>query len=417
MINTAKSPQDGFALATVEECLAELKLGKAIILIDNESRENEGDLVFASQFVTPELINFMAKEARGLICTPITEERAKELNLPPMVYDNESDHKTAFTISIDSKIGTTTGISSSDRSKTITNLCLPTAKVDDFSRPGHIFPLIAKKFGVLEREGHTEASIDLCKLAGLYPCAVICEIMNEDGTMSRLPELVNLSKKWNLKILTIHSLKNYIIRNSQLLNYISQCTLPTEFGNLTLSALSNKINHERVLILSNPKINSNQVRIHSSCVTSEIFGSKRCDCSEQLRTAMEIIAKEGGHIIYLDQEGRGIGLEEKIKAYGIQEKQGLDTVDANIALGHPVDSRVYENAYYALKWLNLDEVTLLTNNPSKATSLLELGMKVTIKPLKLFINPHNFNYLKSKMEKLGHHIKLPQSASNIESRH
>ncbi len=274
-----KKPVTNFTpnFASVEACLKELSLGRPIILIDNEDRENEGDLVMASQFVTPEWINFMAKEARGLICTPITLERSKALNLPPMVSENQSGHETAFTVSIDVKLDTTTGISSSDRAKTIAHLCNVQALAQDFARPGHIFPLIAKPFGVLEREGHTEASIDLCKMAGLNPCAVICEIMNPDGTMSRLPELTEMALKWDLKILTIAAIKKELIKTSQLLEFKSSCQLPTKFGKLKLNYLTNLASRERVLVVSNPTIESTQVRVHSACMTSEIFGSLRCD--------------------------------------------------------------------------------------------------------------------------------------------
>lgn len=389
--------------SSVEVCLNELKHGRPIILMDNENRENEGDLVMASQFVTPEWINFMAKEARGLICTPMTLERAKLLNLPPMVSENQSGHETAFTVSIDVKLGTTTGISSSDRAKTISHLCQNEAKAEDFTRPGHIFPLIAKPFGVLQREGHTEASIDLCQMAGLVPCAVICEIMNPDGSMSRLPELFEMASKWNLKILTISALKNALITTSQLLEFKSSCILPTQFGPLKLNYLLNKVSSERVLVLSNPHINSNQVRVHSSCMTSEIFGSLRCDCADQLKHSLEVIAREGGHIIYLDQEGRGIGLESKIKAYQLQDAEGVDTLEANLMLGHPVDKRSYENAYFAIKWLGLNSIVLMSNNPLKFQQLEEFGLKIEIKAMPATnINTHNQSYIKSKVEKLGH---------------
>lgn len=389
--------------SSVDICLNELKHGRPIILMDNENRENEGDLVMAAQFITPEWINFMAKEARGLICTPITLERSKILNLPPMVSENQSGHETAFTVSIDVKLDTTTGISSFDRAKTIAHLAQSQAKSEDFARPGHIFPLIAKPFGVLEREGHTEASIDLCKMAGLTPCAVICEIMNPDGSMSRLPELLEMASTWDLKILTISALKNALIQSSQVLEFKSSCLIPTEFGMLKLSYLNNIVSSERIIILSNPHIHSNQVRVHSSCVTSEIFGSLRCDCADQLDHSLEVIAKEGGHIIYLDQEGRGIGLEAKIKAYELQDREGVDTLQANIILGHPIDSRTYENAYFAIKWLGLDTIELMTNNPLKFQQLEEFGLKIKLRAMPARnINSHNQNYLRSKIEKLGH---------------
>jgi 3,4-dihydroxy 2-butanone 4-phosphate synthase/GTP cyclohydrolase II len=390
--------------STVQECLHDLQMGKPIILMDNEDRENEGDLVMASQFVTPEWINFMAKEARGLICTPITKERAEYLNIPPMVNVNQSGHETAFTVSIDVKIGTTTGISSSDRAKTILHLCSENAKAQDFARPGHIFPLIAKPFGVLEREGHTEASIDLCKMANLYPCAVICEIMNLDGTMSRLPEISELAKKWNLKVLTIQAIKKELIRRSQLLKEISSCNLPTRYGNLQLHYLENVSSKKQVLILSHPTIQSSVVRVHSSCMTSEVFGSLKCDCSDQLQHAMDYIAKNGGHIIYLDQEGRGIGLANKIKAYQLQDEENLDTIEANVKLGHPIDARTYENAYYAIKWLGLSSIELMTNNPLKIEELQSLGIAVNSWAIPATnISSHNENYLRSKIEKLQHH--------------
>lgn len=393
--------------ASVQECLHELKQGRPIILMDNEDRENEGDLVMAAQFVTPEWINFMAKEARGLICTPITKNRAETLNLPPMVNENQSGHETAFTVSIDVKIGTTTGISSSDRAKTIAHLCSSQAQAHDFARPGHIFPLIAKNHGVLVREGHTEASIDLCQMAGLYPCAVICEIMNPDGTMSRLPELGQMAKSWNLKMLTISALKQELIKQAQLLQLKSACNLPTNFGNLRLNYLENISSLERVLVISNPEITSSVVRVHSACMTSEIFGSLRCDCADQLQHSLEIIAKTGGHLIYLDQEGRGIGLANKIKAYQLQDEEQLDTIDANTKLGHPIDARTYENAYYAIKWLGLEKlptpIQLMTNNPLKFEQLKSFGLDITLSPIPAMnINAFNEQYIKSKIDKLQH---------------
>ncbi len=390
--------------ASVHECLHELQQGKPIILMDNEDRENEGDLVMAAQFVTPEWINFMAKEARGLICTPMTKERADFLNLPPMVNVNQSGHETAFTVSIDVKIGTTTGISSSDRSKTIAHLCSAQAVASDFARPGHIFPLIAKHHGVLEREGHTEASVDLCKMAGLYPCAVICEIMNSDGSMSRLPEITQMATSWNLKVLTIKELKKELIKQSQLLEFISACNIPTAFGSLTLNYLENCSSKERVLVLSHPDKKSSTVRVHSSCMTSEVFGSLRCDCADQLNHSLEYIAHHGGHIIYLDQEGRGIGLSNKIKAYQLQDHNSLDTLDANTALGHPIDARSYENAYYAIKWLGVTHVDLMTNNPLKYEALKSLGLDIALVPIPAQnISAHNESYIRSKIEKLQHH--------------
>lgn len=394
-------------ISSVEECLLEIKQGRPIILIDNEDRENEGDLVMASQFITSEWINFMAKEARGLICTPITLERAKSLNLPPMVHDNQSGHETAFTVSIDVKLDTTTGISSSDRAKTIAHLCSIQAQAQDFARPGHVFPLIAKPFGVLEREGHTEASIDLCKMAQLHPCAVICEIMNPDGTMSRFPELIEMAKSWNLKILTIEKIKDELIKRSQLLEFKSSCDLPTKSGVLQLNYLTNIATNERIIVITNTQINSSQVRVHSACMTSEVFGSLRCDCANQLHTSLNLIATQGGHLVYLDQEGRGIGLENKIKAYQLQDKEGLDTVDANTKLGHPIDKRTYENAYYAIKWLGLQKIELLTNSPHKFEQLQSWGLDVSIKSMPAtHINDHNQSYLRSKAQRLGHETLL-----------
>ena len=370
-----------FEFNTIEEAIEDIKKGKIVIVIDDPDRENEGDLVMAAEMVTGKSLNFMAKYGRGLICMPIEEKRMKELNISPMVTNNTDNHNTAFTVSID-HIDTTTGISAFERALTIKKV-LEDSNAEDFRRPGHVFPLIAKDKGVLERIGHTEAAVDLSKLAGLKPAGVICEIMNEDGTMARTPELMEFAKNHNLKIITIADLVEY--RKKQ---------------------VKEKVSIERVVEINMPTINEDipvLTRIHSECLTGDVMGSKRCDCGEQFDLAMKKIAKEGrGILVYMRQEGRGIGLINKLKAYALQD-QGYDTVEANVMLGFPADMRKYDVVAEILKDLGVKKVNLMTNNPRKINGLLDYGIEVENRvPIQISSNEKNEFYLKTKKEKLNH---------------
>jgi len=390
----------------IDDALHDFKRGIPLIVVDDEDRENEGDFVIAAEKITPELVNFLCKEARGLICTPISEKISKKLDLPLMVEKNTSNHCTAFTLSIDS-VSCDTGISAYDRFLTIKKLSDPNATSEDFYRPGHIFPLIAKNGGVLERSGHTEASIDLCRLANLNEVAVICEIMNDDGTMARMPELMELGKKFNFKIISIEQLKKHLIERSDV-EFISSASLPTEFGQFEINIFKNKFDQEiSVLTMGQIKGFSTMVRIHSECLTGDAFGSLRCDCGEQLRESMRKISNHGsGVIIYLRQEGRGIGLSNKIKAYQLQDG-GLDTFDANLKLGHDPDSRHYGDAIKILKYFSIDEIELITNNPKKVRAVEDSGIR--IKNLIRVVsqkNEFNGHYLQTKIEKFGHIINI-----------
>ena len=399
---------------SIPEIISELKAGRIVIVVDDEDRENEGDLVMAASFVKPEDINFMAKYGRGLICVPMEEERLKDLGLEPMLKDTaqadrEDPFKTAWMISVDAARGITTGISVYDRAHTIEVLINPQARFEDLIRPGHIFPLKSRSGGVLVRAGHTEAAIDLMKVSGLFPAGVICEIMNDDGTMARLPQLLEFSQRNNLKICSIAGLIEYRRRSEKLIERIAETHLPTEFGVYKLILYRDLTNSKVHLALTMGDFGNTValVRVHSECLTGDVFGSLRCDCGRQLNLAMHIIEKEKkGVILYMNQEGRGIGLEEKIKAYSLQDK-GLDTVEANEALGHKADLRDYGIGAQILVDLGIKNIRLLTNNPRKIVGLEGYGLKVVERvPLEIEPNPLNYRYLKTKKEKLGHQIKI-----------
>jgi len=400
-----------YRLHSVEEAIEEIRKGNIIIVVDDEDRENEGDFVAAAELTTPETINFMAVHGRGLICASITEERCEELELPMMVRNNTSSHTTAFTVSVDLLgSGTTTGISASDRAKTVQALVDPQTVPDDLARPGHIFPLKAKKLGVLRRAGHTEAAVDLARLAGLKPGGVLVEIMNEDGTMARLPQLVEIARKFDLKIVSIKDLISYRLKTESIIVKGVEVNLPTAFGDFKLTPFiqkSNGLEHVALTKGSWTKDEPVLVRVHSSCVTGDIFGSYKCDCGEQLHKAMEMIDREGtGAIIYLNQEGRGIGLYNKMKAYKLQE-EGLDTVEANIKLGFEEDERDYGVGAGILHEMGIGKIRLLSNNPVKRKGLEGYGMEIveTI-PLEVPPNKHNEFYLETKRKKMGHFLDL-----------
>ena len=398
---------------TISEIVEDLKQGKMVIVVDDEDRENEGDIIMAACFIRPEDINFMAKEARGLICVPMEEERLEELDLHPMLTNLKDRHEnskdpfgTAWMISTDAAKGTTTGISAFDRSKTIQVLIDPDTEAEDLIRPGHIFPLKARKGGVLVRAGHTEAAVDFMRIAGLYPAGVICEIMNEDGTMARIPQLAEFSRKHNLKICTITDLIKYRRNNEKLIEKLTETMLPTNYGDFRLVLYGSEIDRFYHIALVMGDVDRDfpvLVRAHSECLTGDVFGSLRCDCGTQLQKAMEMIRDEGkGIILYMGQEGRGIGLVNKLKAYNLQD-QGLDTVEANHALGFPADLRDYGIGAQILVDLGVKKIRLLTNNPRKIVGLEGYGLEVVERvPLQIPHNPSNENYIKTKKEKLGH---------------
>ena len=391
---------------SIAEIIADIKKGRLVIIVDDEARENEGDLIMAASRVTPKKINFMATFGRGLICTPLTGDRLDSLGLKAMVENNTERMDTAFTISVDAKKGVTTGISAHDRALTIKTLLNPKTTPDDLARPGHIFPIRAKEGGVLTRSGHSEASVDLARLAGLYPAGVICEIMNEDGTMARTPDLIRFSRRHGLKISTITDLISYRSRKEKLVRRLVSVKLPTNFGDFKLVVYEASVGESPHLALVKGDVRGKKnvmVRVHSECLTGDVFHSKRCDCGDQLRESLRIISDVGcGVLVYMRQEGRGIGLREKLKAYGLQEK-GLDTVEANIKLGFAPDLRDYGLGAQILVDLGLSSIQLLTNNPRKIVGLSGYGLKVT-KRIPIKIKPHRFNrhYLKTKEEKLGH---------------
>jgi len=397
--------------ASIEDALEDIRQGKMVIVVDSEDRENEGDLVMAAEKATPQAINFMASKARGLICVSITKERAEELDLPPMVVDNTAPYKTAFTISVDAVEGTTTGISAQDRAITVKKLADPSAKAKDFARPGHVFPIIARKGGVLERTGHTEASLDLARLAGLYPAGVMCEIMNEDGTMARLPQLEEFAKKYGLKIVKIEDLVRYRMARESLVREVARADLPTKYGHFTIHLFKDIIHGHEYVALVKGDIKPDEpvlVRAHSQCLTGDTFGSLRCDCGPQLHRSMEMIEKEGkGVILYiLNHEGRGIGLENKIKAYALQD-QGLDTVEANKKLGFKPDERDYGMGAQVLRALGVRKMRLLTNNMRKFVALAGYGLEIVERvPIEIPPNKVNKEYLKTKKEKLGHDLHM-----------
>ena len=396
-------------LDAIEEAIEDIKNGKVIIVVDDEDRENEGDFICAAEKITPELVNFMVKEGRGLMCAPLTAERCKELGLDPMVRKNTAEHETAFTVSVDLLgQGCTTGISASDRSKTIQALVNPVTKPEDLGRPGHIFPLIAAEGGVLRRTGHTEAAIDFAKLAGLNPAGVLIEILNEDGTMARLPECRVLADKFDLKLVSIKDLIAYRLEKESLIKREIGVNMPTEWGNFEMIAFRQINNDQLHLALVKGTWKEDEpvmVRVHSSCVTGDIFGSCRCDCGQQLHAAMEMVETNGkGVIVYMNQEGRGIGLLNKLKAYKLQE-QGRDTVEANLELGFSADERDYGVGAQILRNLGVSKINLISNNPKKRVGLMGYGLEiVNCVPIEIESNPHNEGYLTTKRDKLGHNI-------------
>ena len=400
-----------FKLNTIEEAIEDYKAGKVLIVVDDEDRENEGDFITAAETITPEIVNFMATHGRGLICTPLTEERCDELNLHMMVSNNTSAHETQFTVSVDLLgQGCTTGISASDRFKTIKALANPTTKPDELGRPGHIFPLRSKKGGVLHRAGHTEATVDLARMAGLYPAGALVEIMNEDGTMARLPELMVIAERFKLKIITIKDLIAYRIKNETLIKKEQTVNLPTEFGDFKLVAytsIADNVTHLALVKGTWDKDDKIMVRVHSSCVTGDIFGSYKCDCGPQLHRSMEMIEKAGkGIVVYMNQEGRGIGLLNKLKAYHLQE-MGKDTVEANEELGFKPDQRDYGIGAQILRDLGAHKIRLISNNPVKKAGLMGYGLEI-VETIPLIIEPNEFNirYLKTKQEKMGHLLHM-----------
>jgi len=395
---------------SIESAIEDIKEGKVVIVVDDEDRENEGDFLTAARNMTPELVNFMAKEGRGLICVPLTEKRCDELDLDLMVGKNTATHETAFTVSVDLLgNGCTTGISAQDRSKTIIALIEENTKKEDLGRPGHIFPLKAKAGGVLRRAGHTEAAIDLSRMAGFEPAGCIVEIMNDDGSMARLPDLIHVREKFGLKLISIEQLIKYRLENESLIQRVISVDMPTEDGDFDLVAFKQKDNGlEHVALVKGEWDEDDEVlvRVHSSCLTGDVFGSCRCDCGEQLGKAMQLIEKEGkGVIVYMNQEGRGIGLLNKLKAYKLQE-QGLDTVEANLKLGFGMDDRDYGIGAQILRDLGVRKMKLMSNNPRKRTGLIGYGLEIVDNvPLHIQPNPHNAKYLNTKREKMGHTLK------------
>lgn len=396
-----------FTFHTIEEAIEDIRSGKLVIVVDDEDRENEGDFLTAASNVTPEIINFMATHGRGLICAPLTEERCNALGLNMMVMDNNAIHETAFTVSVDLLgKGCTTGISASDRAKTMQALIDPETRPEDLGKPGHIFPLRAMKDGVLRRAGHTEAAIDLARLAGLEPAGCIVEILNEDGSMARLKDLILVAEKFNLKLITIKDLIEYRLKKESLIRRIISVEMPTHYGQFELLAFEQKDNGQEHLVLKKGEWSPNEpvlVRVHSSCVTGDIFHSMRCDCGDQLHKAMEMVEEEGrGVILYINQEGRGIGLINKLKAYKLQE-QGLDTVDANLQLGFKPDERDYGVGAQILRDIGVHKMRLMTNNPTKRAGLIGYGLEIVENvPIKVDSNPHNKHYLDTKRNRMGH---------------
>jgi len=393
-------------ISTIEEALSDLRAGKMVILVDDEDRENEGDLVVAAEKVTPEIINFMAMHGRGLICLTLTEDRCRELELPQMVSANTAKFGTAFTVSIEARSGVTTGISAADRAHTIRTVMDDDCRPQDLDRPGHVFPIQARRGGVLVRTGQTEGSVDLARLAGLKPAGVICEIMNPDGTMARMPELRVLARRLDLKIVTIADLVQYVLRHERLISKVAQASLPTRFGEFVVRAYRSVIDGQEHVALVKGNVDTGEpilVRVHSECLTGDVFHSLRCDCGEQLESALTAIEKEGqGVFLYMSQEGRGIGLGNKLRAYELQE-QGRDTVEANLELGFPPDLRDYGIGAQILMDLGIRQMRLLTNNPRKIVGLEGYGIKVVERiPVEVKAQEKNINYLKTKKEKLGH---------------
>jgi 3,4-dihydroxy 2-butanone 4-phosphate synthase / GTP cyclohydrolase II len=397
-------------LATIPEALEDIKAGKFIIVVDDEDRENEGDLVMAAETVTPEAINFMAKYGRGLICMPVTAERLEQLRIPMMASNNTSKFGTPFAVAVEAREGTTTGISAADRAKTVQVMVNPKSKPEDILMPGHLFPLRAREGGVLVRTGQTEATVDLARMAGFSPAGVLCEIMNEDGTMSRMPQLEKFAKKHGLKIISVADLIKYRYNNEQLVTKVAEAKLPTKFGDFKIIAYRSTTDPTEHVAVVMGNVNTEEpvlVRVHSQCLTGDVFHSLRCDCGEQIEHAMKRIAEEGrGVVLYMRQEGRGIGLHNKIKAYALQDK-GMDTVEANLALGFKADQRDYGVGAQILCDLGIRNLRLMTNNPKKMSGLSAYGLKIVEQlPITTKPNVHNKRYLKTKQDKMGHLLKI-----------
>jgi len=404
------------ALSTIPEAIQDIKDGKFVIIVDNEDRENEGDLAIAAEKVTPEAINFMAKHGRGLICMPITGQRLDELGIPMMVGQNTSRFTTAFTVSVEAKHRVSTGISAADRAQTVRTIIDPASKPGDLVYPGHMFPLRARDGGVLVRAGHTEAIVDLAKLSDLYPAGVICEILNDDGTMARLPQLTAMGEKFGIKIISVAELIAYRSRHEKLVHRVAEANLPTRYGDFKAVAYKSDVDAAEHVALVMGDVSTPQpvlVRVHSECLTGDVFGSLRCDCGEQINLALETIAKKGrGVVLYMRQEGRGIGFHNKIRAYALQD-EGMDTVEANICLGFAPDLRDYGVGAQILTDLGIQEIHLLTNNPKKVISLEGHGLRVVqTVPIIVPPNPHNKHYLETKKKKMGHILDLPTMGNN-----
>jgi len=405
-------------LARIEDALEEIRRGRCLIIVDDENRENEGDLAIAAEKVNPDVINFMAREGRGLICMPIVGERLDQLVIPLMVQDNTSKHCTAFTVSIEAKKEVATGISAEDRATTIKTVLAPQTTAADIARPGHVFPIRAREGGVLARAGHTEAIVDLARMAGLYPAGVICEIMNEDGTMARLPQLEIVAERHGLKIVSIRDLIAYRCRHESLVQRVAEARLPTRYGDFLAIAFKSSVDsNEHVALVKGDVTNGAPVlvRVHSECLTGDVFGSRRCDCGDQIALSMQRIADEGrGVLLYMRQEGRGIGFHNKLRAYELQD-QGLDTVEANLALGFAADLRDYGVGAQILADLGLHKIRLLTNNPRKVVVLESYGIEIVeTLPVIIACNPYNERYLRTKQEKLGHQLGINEEDKNGE---